>query len=331
MRAPDRIGCLGTFLLALALLIPAPALAAPENGRDRDRPNPAFTLNRVRLYIIHAREGQPQVTLPPLRGHHSNEVVEEAVSSAVEAVQRIRRRYTWSDIEIVGQAHYLLQAVRNRGGRYLYRLVDEPGWSPWSAEEYTGELRVSSEDGPLAMQVDVFRRQASVLHVQMQLEPGRPLVMGTNLPDGSALFAVLTVNVPDPLLTETGKIDHPDRFGPRATPTEGERDTNPTQIYLNWDTPPRLVEQHQPVYPEIAMRADVEGHVTLHVVVGTDGSVEQVQVADSSPKGIFDSAALTAVRTWRYAPARINARPVRALFSQTVQFVLNDQSRDPYR
>jgi TonB family protein len=337
-----------TFGLALLLLfsVPAGMLAAVTgpgtagtltiNGPDeneRDRPNPAFTLNRVRLYIVHACEGQPRVILPPLRGHHSNQVVEEAVSSAVEAVQLIRRQYEWSNIEIVSQSHYLLQAVRNRGGRYLYRLVDEPGWTPYAVEDYSGELRVDPGNGPLAMQVDVLQNRVNVFNVQMQLEPGRPVVMGKRLADGSALFAVLTIDTPDtsPAVREKPKIGHPYSFGPGVTATGTGPAAESSQIFLNWDTPPRLIEQHQPDYPEIAQRAEVEGHVTLHVVVGTDGSVEEVQVADSSPRRIFDGAALEAVKTWRYAPARINSRPVRALFSQTVQFVLHDNTWDIYR
>jgi len=316
-------------LLALLLLPPVTVLASS----DRDRPSPAFNLNRVRLYIVHAREGQPQITLPPLRGHHSNEVVLEAVTDAVETVQRVRRHYPWSNLEIVSQSHYLLQAVRTRGGRYVYRLIDEPGWSTYSTEDFTGQLSVVSEDGPLCLQVDVLQGRENVLHVQMQLEPGRPVALGRNLRDGSGLIAVLSVDTPDssPAAAEPEKVGYPSAFGPDATGPEHGTGAAAGQIFLHWDTPPRLLEHRQPDYPDIARRAEVEGYVTMHVVVGLDGSVEEVQVADANPRRIFDAAALEAVRQWRYSPALINGRPVRALFSQTVQFVLNDEGLSIYR
>jgi protein TonB len=37
--------------------------------------------------------------------------------------------------------------------------------------------------------------------------------------------------------------------------------------------------------------------------VTTDGTVTNAEIIESVPPGIFDEAALTAVRTWRFQPA----------------------------
>jgi protein TonB len=105
---------------------------------------------------------------------------------------------------------------------------------------------------------------------------------------------------------------------------EGSAPVSPDlqRIYTRWDTAPRLLDHTRPDYPPIARKAGVDGTVTLHVVIGVDGKVEEVKVATSSPKFIFDEAAAAAVRNWRYEPALIDGHPVRAKVSQTVQFTL---------
>ena len=102
---------------------------------------------------------------------------------------------------------------------------------------------------------------------------------------------------------------------------------DPQRIYEKWDEGPRLVEHTQPDYPDIARKAGVEGTVTLHLVVGRDGRVEEVSIFRSTPRLIFDLAAQEAVKEWRYTPARLDGHPVRARISQTLRFVLNEPRR----
>lgn len=71
-----------------------------------------------------------------------------------------------------------------------------------------------------------------------------------------------------------------------------------------------LVEGAQPVYPEAAKAAGIEGEVTLVYTVTASGAVRDVRVLTSEPPGVFDEAALAAVRTWRYRPLRSRGEPV---------------------
>ncbi|HVE81324.1 MAG TPA: TonB family protein, partial [Myxococcales bacterium] len=63
---------------------------------------------------------------------------------------------------------------------------------------------------------------------------------------------------------------------------------------------PALVKRVDPVYPEIAVAANLEGIVILEAVVGTDGRVESVSVLRGIP--LLDNAAKAAVMQWQYAP-----------------------------
>jgi TonB family protein len=57
-----------------------------------------------------------------------------------------------------------------------------------------------------------------------------------------------------------------------------------------------------PEYPDVALTRGLEGHVTVGFDVDAEGTVEDATVTDSEPAGVFDAAALAAVRRWRYAP-----------------------------
>lgn len=68
--------------------------------------------------------------------------------------------------------------------------------------------------------------------------------------------------------------------------------------------PPSMLHQTEPVYPPMALRTRASGVVDLKILVGVDGSVEDVRIDSVSRKGVgFEKAAEDAVRQWRYRPA----------------------------
>lgn len=58
--------------------------------------------------------------------------------------------------------------------------------------------------------------------------------------------------------------------------------------------PPRLVSHREPVYPSTARRAGIEGTTMLRLLIGADGSVEEVLVTTSSGSEDLDDAAVSA-------------------------------------
>lgn len=65
---------------------------------------------------------------------------------------------------------------------------------------------------------------------------------------------------------------------------------------------PRLASAPIPRYPLMALRRRIEGEVTVAFVVRADGSVEAPRVLSAQPEGVFEEAALEAVRRWRFEP-----------------------------
>lgn len=77
---------------------------------------------------------------------------------------------------------------------------------------------------------------------------------------------------------------------------------------------PSLVKRVEPIYPQIAMTAQVTGTVILEAVVSATGEVESVRVLRSIK--LLDQAAIDAVEQWRYAPLELNG--IRTPFVLTV-------------
>jgi protein TonB len=81
-----------------------------------------------------------------------------------------------------------------------------------------------------------------------------------------------------------------------------------------------LIRQVQPEYPRTARNIHLGGDVVLHAIIGSDGSVRELQVMSGNP--ILAQAALAAVRQWRYRPTMLSGEPVEVDTTITVHFVL---------
>ncbi len=71
-----------------------------------------------------------------------------------------------------------------------------------------------------------------------------------------------------------------------------------------------------PEYPMNAAANRVEGFVELRFTVTEAGTVEDPEVIRAFPEGVFDRAALRAVRKWKYQPQMVEGRP-RAVVTYT--------------
>jgi periplasmic protein TonB len=83
-----------------------------------------------------------------------------------------------------------------------------------------------------------------------------------------------------------------------------------------------LVHQIKPVYPTIAMQTRTQGNVVLHAVIGRDGAISSLRGVSGPP--LLVSAAVEAVRQWRYRPYTLNGEAVEVETWITVRFVLGN-------
>jgi protein TonB len=105
-----------------------------------------------------------------------------------------------------------------------------------------------------------------------------------------------------------------------ATPAPG------VPVEVAPDTPPdKLAERITyipPVYPRTARWLGVPGHVTLAIVVRTDGTITKTPrvLAENPPGKGFAEAAVEAVRQWTFSPAIRKGNPVKSTLTVDIEF-----------
>jgi protein TonB len=87
---------------------------------------------------------------------------------------------------------------------------------------------------------------------------------------------------------------------------------------------PVVIKRVDPVYPDLARRAGIEGTVELEVSIDASGDVTEVEVVRGLPLGLSEAAA-DALHKWKYKPARSPSGPVATRKSVRIRFVLSSQ------
>jgi protein TonB len=95
--------------------------------------------------------------------------------------------------------------------------------------------------------------------------------------------------------------------GPRREDIE-TRVVRPRILHFTHLDPAMLIHRVEPVYPPLARQTHREGRVELRAVIGTDGTIQSLQIVASDP--LFDLSAREAVQQWRYKPTILNGQPV---------------------
>ncbi len=83
---------------------------------------------------------------------------------------------------------------------------------------------------------------------------------------------------------------------------------------------PRKVLDVAPEYPDLALKAHVEGIVIIEATIDARGHVVDAKVLRSAP--MLDEAALEAVRKWVYTPTLLGGVPTPVIMTVTVNFHL---------
>jgi periplasmic protein TonB len=84
----------------------------------------------------------------------------------------------------------------------------------------------------------------------------------------------------------------------------------------------KAIYRPDPVYPNLAITARVQGTVRLRAVIGRDGTVQELRVLSGNP--LLINSARDTVAKWRYQPTLLNGEPVEVETEIDVNFVLNN-------
>jgi len=92
-------------------------------------------------------------------------------------------------------------------------------------------------------------------------------------------------------------------------------------------TPPRsdaaYLNNPRPAYPLAARRRGDQGTVLIRVLVTADGMAASVSLEKTSGHPSLDEAALTAVKSWRFVPARQGGQAIESPYVVPVVFKLD--------
>ncbi len=83
-----------------------------------------------------------------------------------------------------------------------------------------------------------------------------------------------------------------------------------------------LVNKVDPVYPPLAQQARISGQVRFTVVIGKDGSIQNIQLVSGHP--LLAAAARDAVSQYVYKPTLLNGNPVEVVTTVDVNFALSN-------
>jgi periplasmic protein TonB len=86
---------------------------------------------------------------------------------------------------------------------------------------------------------------------------------------------------------------------------------------------PKFARSFQPDYPVGLLQREIEGSVTVRVLVDTEGRVRQVQVLRTTDPDFAKATERQALKAWRFKPATRDGRPVEDWQTLTVRFDIN--------
>ena len=86
---------------------------------------------------------------------------------------------------------------------------------------------------------------------------------------------------------------------------------------------PRFARNFQPEYPLGMLKREIEGTVTIRVLIGTDGRVRQARVVSATDPDFARATERQALRAWRFKPAMRGDDAVEDWQTLTVRFDIN--------
>ncbi len=97
----------------------------------------------------------------------------------------------------------------------------------------------------------------------------------------------------------------------------------PTPIFKAALRDPKFAKSFQPDYPVGMLQREIEGTVTIRVLIGVDGRVRQVQILSATTPDFAKATERQALKAWRFKPATRGAEAVEDWQTLTVRFDIN--------
>lgn len=176
----------------------------------------------------------------------------------------------------------------------------------------------------------------------------RPITIGANIPNDppppppidktTEAKPTTPIFVPKPIYDTikppVDQVDTTDRVQDPGTILDGTGGDDMTETVRDVIKPPvapfkaatrdpKFARNFQPEYPVAMLRQEIEGSVTIRVLIGTDGRVKQAQVISAAEPEFARATERQALKAWRFKPAMRGVDPVEDWQTLTVRFDIN--------
>jgi TonB family protein len=203
----------------------------------------------------------------------------------------------------------------------LRRMPSDPkGLADAAAAELTQALLLKIRDAAAQPQRDDLERWLAEARA-LGVSPTRVAAAIRAAPPAAA--AQPTVTRPEPpaqSVADRTNDGHPLKPSP---------DSAVAQLNAPRQLPPGELKRTRyvpPDYPKDALKRGIGGEVRVRITVDADGKVKSTEVMNSSPAGVFDRAALDAVRRWRFKPLALDNTDIEATVVTNIVFRPDDAS-----
>lgn len=290
MKAIRDLIVIGLVAGGLAAL--GPALARAEDGADQ----------ALKMRILGGdREGPAQPAKPVTASFLKfQKLINFDTPEDVQLEQQIKKLYNLEELSLVTETALVWEKGKAEKALHMFRL---------NGQDYQVAVTPGRPAGKNQFRIEVLEKSAGktsdLLDTEFTLPDKSAAVFGFENTQARPYFITLR-------LTGLGGTVG----GPGARPVGGG-----DQKVM----PPKLVKQVNPVYPEVARKAHVEGAVILEATTDTYGRVANVKVLRSIP--LLDQAAIEALKQWVYEPMITDGKPQPITFTVTVQFRLDDKKK----
>ncbi len=82
------------------------------------------------------------------------------------------------------------------------------------------------------------------------------------------------------------------------------------------------LESVDPIYPSLAKRKGIEIEVKVNFTIGVDGQIKNIQFTQKNKINYFKNSIRSAIKKWRFLPAKVDDKPVESQMSKVFAFSL---------
>lgn len=133
---------------------------------------------------------------------------------------------------------------------------------------------------------------------------------------------------PTALIPPLVKVEIP--IAPTPTKTETVARTPPTNLSAQSNESRNgltkgvvVLQRVSPEYPERALMRGIEGRVTIEFTIKPNGEIAKLSIVSAEPSDVFNEAALTAIKKWKFKQKIVDGVAVEQRTRQTLSFKLN--------